>query len=426
MIETNSVKGTRDWPPELMRQRNWLWGLWRETARKYAFDEYDAPILEEESLYKRKAGEEISEQIYNFVTKDDTKVSLRPEMTPSLARLVLQKGKAMILPARWYTICQCWRFEAIQKGRKREHYQWNMDIIGCKFVTAEAELIAALVDFLKATGLTHQDITVKVNSRKILQRVLKAQGIEGDLFGKVCVVVDKLEKVEKAQVQADLEELGLASETAQKVIRILSSGTLEDVKAELEADDEYVKEIELFFDMMEAYGCKEWVTFTPSVVRGLVYYTGIVFEGFDRKGGRAIFGGGRYDELLTKFGSPQPIPCCGFGFGDCVIMDVLHDRKLLPPLPAAVQDIVIPWNESMRNEAVQVATKLRAAGRQVDIVLDARRVKNAFSYADRIGALRAIFVAPEEWKAGEVKVKDLRKTEGQEGHEVSVKVADLC
>jgi len=426
MIETGSVKGTRDWPPELMRQRNWLWGLWRETARKFAFDEYDAPILEEESLYKRKAGEEISEQIYNFVTKDDTKVSLRPEMTPSLARLVLQKGKAMILPARWYTICQCWRFESIQKGRKREHYQWNMDIIGCKFVTAEAELIAAMVDFFKATGLTSKDVVIKVNSRKILQRVLTAQGIEGDLFGKVCVIVDKLEKIEKAVVQEELELLGLPAATAAKVIKILSSGTLADVRAELEEGDEYVKEIEQFFEMMDAYGCGDWVVFTPSVVRGLVYYTGIVFEGFDRKGGRAICGGGRYDELLTKFGAPQPIPCCGFGFGDCVMMDVLNDRKLVPALPPTVQDIVIPWNESLRNEAVQVATRLRTAGRRVDVVLDARRVKNAFSYADRIGADRAIFVAPEEWKAGEVKVKDLRKAEGEEGREVSVKIADLC
>ncbi len=194
-LDTSPPKGTRDFYPEDMRQRTWLFQQWRDVAKTYGFSEYDAPVLESESLYTRKAGEEVTEQLYNFVDKGDRPVALRPEMTPSLARMVMAKKGGLNLPLKWYSIPQCWRYERMTRGRRREHFQWNMDIWGVDGVETEAELLSAMVDFFERVQLTSDDVGIKVNSRLVISEVLTELGIPEEKFAATCVLVDKLEKV---------------------------------------------------------------------------------------------------------------------------------------------------------------------------------------------------------------------------------------
>lgn len=197
-LDTNPPKGTRDFYPEDMRLRTWLFDTWRDVAKTYGFSEYDAPVLESESLYTRKAGEEVTEQLYNFVDKGDRNVALRPEMTPSLARMVMAKKGGLSLPLKWFSIPQCWRYERMTRGRRREHFQWNMDIWGVSGVEVEAELLSAMVDFFQRVGLKAEDVGIKVNSRLVIAEVLTELGIPEEKFAATCVLVDKLEKVSQA------------------------------------------------------------------------------------------------------------------------------------------------------------------------------------------------------------------------------------
>eukprot|EP00388_Colpodella_angusta_P040436 GDKK01050200.1.p1 GENE.GDKK01050200.1~~GDKK01050200.1.p1 ORF type:complete len:413 (-),score=84.41 GDKK01050200.1:220-1458(-) len=409
-----------------------MFDTFREVAKTFAFQEYDAAVLESEELYIRKAGEEITEQMYNFVTKDNHRVALRPEMTPTLARLILQKGSQLALPTKWFSIPQCWRFETITRGRRREHYQWNMDIVGAKSVSAEAELICAICTTLQKFGLTAKDVGIKINSRRVLQYVVEKAGVPADKFAPVCIIVDKLDKLAKEEVERQLGELGLNAEMVNIITQSLAAKDLESLAQIVGSEHEAVQELKKFFDLVNAYGFGDWVLFDASVVRGLAYYTGIVFECFDREGKfRAICGGGRYDNLLSTFGSRLPIPCCGFGFGDCVILELLQDKGLLPTLAQSVQDIVIPFDDSMREPALKVLRKLREGGRVADIILDNKKVKQAYTYADAIGAIRAVLVAPDEYANGEVQVKMLREGAGKEDSQGTnrgkpVKIEDIC
>jgi histidyl-tRNA synthetase len=195
-LETNPPKGTRDFYPEDMRMRTWLFEEWRSVAKTFGFNEYDAPVLESEALYTRKAGEEVTQQLYNFVDKGERKVALRPEMTPSLARMVMARGKnGLSMPLKWFSIPQCWRYERMTRGRRREHFQWNMDIWGIPGVQVEAELLSAMVTFFKKVGLTSDDVGIKVNSRLVISEVLTELGIPPEKFAATCVLVDKLDKV---------------------------------------------------------------------------------------------------------------------------------------------------------------------------------------------------------------------------------------
>jgi len=347
-------------------------------------------------------------------------------MTPSLARLILKAGRSLLMPIRWYSIPQCWRFESTTRGRNREHYQWNMDILGVDDVTAEAELLSAIVTLFKRVGVTSADVGIKINSRQVLQEVL-AKDVPPEKFAPVCVIVDKLDKLEKAEVEKQLQELGIQPEVIQKIQSTLTIKDLDQLRLVL-PDSPVVTQFDRLWELAKAYGYDDWLLFDASVVRGLAYYTGIVFECFDRAGTlRAICGGGRYNNLLSDtYGSKEKIPAVGFGFGDCVIVELLKDRNLLPDLPPVVDDIIIPYNEELRPVACQIAAQLRDKGRSVDIILlPKKRIDWSYNYGDRVGALRAIFVAPEEWARGEVRVKDLRKDRGDQGKEKNVLLSEL-
>ncbi|EFJ45646.1 hypothetical protein VOLCADRAFT_63503, partial [Volvox carteri f. nagariensis] len=417
--------GTRDFFPEDMRLRNWLFGEFAAVSAAFGFEQFDAPVLESEELFVRKAGEEITDQLYNFEDKGQRRVALRPELTPSLARLVLQRGKTLPLPAKWFAIGQCWRYERMTRGRRREHYQWNMDIVGIPGVEAEAELLAAVVMFFERVGLSSEEVGIKVSSRKVLQSVLSRYGVPPESFARVCVILDKLDKLPREKVEEELAALGVPAPTIDGMLSALSSLTsLDQLGALLGYDSEAYNDLNRLFQLAEGYGYKDWLVFDPSVVRGLAYYTGIVFEGFDRAGKlRAICGGGRYDRLLGAFGGDNT-PMAGFGFGDAVIVELLKELGKLPAPAHRVDDVVVPLDASLRPAASGIATRLRRSAARIFPTplppAPLTPVRHPFpnphhpKHAEKLGASRLVLVGASEWERGKVVVKDLAKFQQEE------------
>ncbi|XP_028081495.1 histidine--tRNA ligase, chloroplastic/mitochondrial isoform X3 [Camellia sinensis] len=413
-IDVNPPKGTRDFPPDEMRLRNWLFHNFRQVSQMFAFEEVDFPVLESEALFIRKAGEEIRDQLYCFEDRGNRRVALRPELTPSLARLVIQKGKSVSLPLKWFAVGQCWRYERMTRGRRREHYQWNMDIIGVPDVT-------------------------------VLQEVLQCYSIPDNLFGKVCIIIDKIvdlvksflllrivrgfvagdfwvvfcsfqemEKIPIDEIKKELRSVELSDEAIEELLQVLSIKSLTKLEEKLGAAGEAVADLKRLFSLAEKFGYSEWIQFDASVVRGLAYYTGTVFEGFDREGKlRAICGGGRYDRLLSTFGGDD-IPACGFGFGDAVIIELLKEKGLIPEMGEQVENIVCHLDPDLQDAAAAVATILRGKGQSVDLVLENKPLKWVFKRAARINARRLVLVGNSEWQKGMVSVKILSSGEQYE------------
>ncbi len=400
--------------------RNWLFDNFQSAARSHGFEEYDAPLLEHEELYTRKQGEEITQQLYGFEDKGGRRVSLRPEMTPSLARMVMARAGALPTPIKWFSIPQCWRYERTQRGRGREHYQWNVDVWGAEGIEADAELISVLATFFRSVGLGPEDLVIRVSSRKVLEEVLGSVGVSGEAFPAVCVIVDKMGKIPEEAMSAQLAEQGLDADAISTIRSTLGLQDLDALSLALGDDSSAVSELTSLFSLIDSYGISDWVAFDASVVRGLAYYTGPVFEAHDRAGElRAIVGGGRYDRLLSTLGG-RDMPATGFGFGDMVIMELLVSKGLVPELSSGNQDLVVSSDESLRPAAMSVAQRLRASGRTVDLVLEDKRMKWVFRHAERSGAQRLVMVMPEEWGAGNVRIKDL-----ESGEETDISFDDL-
>jgi histidyl-tRNA synthetase len=418
-IELQPVKGTRDFYPEDLRARTWLFAQWREVARQFGYEEYDVCVLEHVDLYTRKAGDEITSQLYEFKDKGDRHVALRPEMTPSLARLVLAKGAAMALPLRWFSLPQCFRYEQAQKGRKREHYQWNMDIIGLPGVAGEAELMAAQVAFLRRTGLNLEpgtpDIVWKVSNRQVIQFFLEGLGITGETFAAVCVVIDKRDKIGNEATVIELGKLGVGIEAADKIIDLLNTTGLEQAAAKVPADNPGLIALKELLALAEAAGFAHLIKIDLSVIRGLSYYTGTVWEVFDATGAmpRAIAGGGRYDKLMETFGG-QPTPMVGFGFGDVVILEILSERGLLPTFSRGIDDVVFPMGPPEFAVATRVATFLRTQGRAVTVDYSGKRFKAVIGRAEKDGAKRLLILGSNEVRDGVCVVRTLGGTERKE------------
>merc|ERR1719473_763281 len=431
LIDVQPPRGTRDFLPSDMRMQRWLFAQFARTSEMYGFDEIMAPVLESEALFTRKGGEEISQQLYNFVDKGDRAVALRPELTPSLARLVLKQGKGAVFPLKYYAIGQCWRYERMTRGRRREHYQWNMDVVGVSDVSAEAELIAALVSFLKRVGLTAGDVGIKVSTRGLLMEVLSAAGVPEASFVPVCICVDKLDKIGEEKVREELAAVGVPDDAATQILRALDVKSLEEMEALLGGDGGLaLAQLKELFRMLDVRGASDWLVFDPSVVRGLSYYTGVVFEGFDRKGElRAIFGGGRYDRLMSTYGG-EDVPCAGFGFGDAVIVELLKERDLLPSDEDIRKTLGIPdtavvcaTSEATFDAAGAVADKLRerlaktdGPVTKVDLVLEKnKKLKWVFKLCDRAVASTLYLVGEKEWENDKRVVrKDLATGEQEE------------
>ena len=405
-------RGTRDIYPEDHRFREWLFGHFREVARRFAFEEVDAPIVEHAELFMRKAGEEIVDQLYHFEIHD-RHLALRPEMTPSIARMVMARSGGLRMPLRWFTVTQNWRYERMTRGRKREHFQWNMDIYGEPSVAAEAELISAVITLVDALGLAKGDVNIRLNSRSLLEESLRAGVLakRPEAFEPLCVVIDKIEKIGPDKVIDMLVDpaggIGLEPASARDVVEMLSISNLDDAVNAAPKDSQAAAELARLWKLLEAYGIDDRVVFDASVVRGLAYYTGVVFEAFDTRGDlRSICGGGRYDRLTETLGGPS-IPAAGFGFGDVVIAELLSDQGCLPDLTRDLDDVVYAFSEEQRPAAIEVANKLRGAGRRVELVLGTPKLKRVITDADRDNAACLWLLGPDEVSRGIVKQREL-------------------
>ena len=417
-------RGMRDFYPEDVRLRNYLFRLWREVSESFGFQEYDGPVVESEELYIRKSGEEIVGQLYNFEDKGGRRLALRPEMTPTLARMIIAKGSSLPKPIKWFSIPQCFRYERMSKGRRREHYQWNLDIVGTEEPTAEAEVIAAAIEFLNRVGLTHRDVAVLLSNRRLLSALLKSKGLPADRFPDVCLVIDKKGKVSDADLRAMLVDVGLSDAMIANLFDILRIESLDDAERVLKAGGAALSPLEetrRVFECLSHFGFERFCRFDISIVRGLLYYTGPVFEFFDTdRKFRAICGGGRYDNLLESYGG-ENVSAVGLGFGDVVITEVLADKGLLPDLSRGMDYAVIPFSEEQRKIATEISQSLRAQGKTVAIALETKKLRKALADADRSGARKVVIVAPEELAAGKVVVRDMRS-----GEERAIPIPELA
>jgi histidyl-tRNA synthetase len=384
-----ALPGFRDFYPQELAERAYIMRTWREVARRYAFVEYDGPPLEPLELYTRKSGDEIVGQLYGFTDKGGREVALRPEMTPTVARMVAARANALRKPVRWFSMPQLFRYERQQKGRLREHYQLNVDLFGTADVAADAELVACAVDMMRAFGLAHTDVVVRVSDRRMLQAYLESLGVPADSVGKVYAVIDKLERTPAAVSAERLAALGVPAESVDRIVTI-AGVTFEELQARIGASGaaQQVEEFARFLRYVPALlgGDARWLELDLSIVRGLAYYTGIVFELFDRTGEfRAICGGGRYDSLLKSLGG-EDMPALGFGMGDVVLGELLRARGLMTP-PDAGTDVWLGADEGLPMEQVMAeAARRRAAGESVEYALRAQSVGKQKKAAQASGA----------------------------------------
>jgi len=404
-------RGMRDFYPEDMRWRNRVFDAWREASVNYGFQPYDACVVESLDLLQRKSGEEVSEQIYHFEDKSGRKLALRPEMTPTLARMIAARQGQLGFPVKWFTVAQCFRYERMTRGRKREHYQWNMDIIGEESVSAEIEILAAAAAALHAMGMPADAYRIRVNNRALLAELLAASGIAPKHHAAVFLALDKRGKISDDEITALLCAEGLDSAAIGKTFELLGVETLDQAAALAGPASPALAALRELFALADIYGIADRLVFDIAVIRGLAYYTGIVFEAFDtQRRFRAIFGGGRYDSLLTTIGG-APTPAVGLGFGDVVVVEVL--KELLGEAAAAdKRGVVIGYMfPEQREAATRLARSLREQGERVDLMLARLKPKQFFARASASDAADAIFIGPDDVAACSAKRKDLATRE---------------
>ncbi len=399
------VKGTRDFYPEQMAIRTWLYDTLRQVAESFGYQEWEAPILETLDLYAAKSGEElVKEQSYVFTDRGGDQITLRPELTPSLARLVAQRQGQLTFPLRWWSFGPFWRYERPQKGRTREFFQWNVDMLGADSPEADAENVAVLATFFERVGLTPEQVIILVNDRRLMDAQLDKFGVQKGMRPAVSSWIDRREKLAPDEWEAYGRELGLTDAQIANLKAMLGDKEL------WKQSPEQVR----FYRAIEALGFSHFVQFDPSIVRGLLYYTGTVFEAWEVGGEirRSILGGGRYDNLLADVGG-DPLPAVGFAMGDVVITLILEKYGLLPKdlqvNPAPV--LVTVFDEERHLASLRLAADLRRKGLNVICYPEAVKLPKQFKYADRIGARVVVVLGPDEAEKGQAAVKDLSSGE---------------
>ena len=393
------LPGFRDFYPEQFAERAHIFDTWRRIVRRYSFVEYDGPPLEPLDLYTQKSGDEIVTQLYNFVDKGERAVAMRPEMTPTFARMVGARAQALRKPVRWFSIPQLFRYERTQKGRLREHYQLNVDLVGETDVMADAELLSIAIEIMRAFGLTSDDVRARVSDRRLLNGLLEHLAIPASAWHAVYAVLDKLDRQPR---DVSFERLAAAAIAPDVAECILGFGALDfsAVQAQYGSAPAVAEPIARFATYLahaDALGVASWVKFDLTIVRGLAYYTGIVFELFDAKGDfRAICGGGRYDALLASLGGTE-LPALGFGMGDVVLGELLRDRGLMPRLTSPVEYWVSqsPLDADFPSTLLGTATALRQSGRVVEFSLRAQKLDKQFESGRKAGAAAFVIVDPE-------------------------------
>jgi histidyl-tRNA synthetase len=400
-----SVKGTRDFYPEEMAFRSWLYGKVQEISRRFGYQEYEAPLLERLELYAAKSGEElVYEQSFVLTDRGGDELALRPELTPSLARMVAQRQAQLVLPVRWFSYGPFWRYERPQRGRTREFFQWNIDLLGAETPTADGEIVAIGAEFLRSVGLSSEEVAIFLNSRRLMERKLSEIGIGEGLREDVFRLIDRRDKLSAKKWTAWALELGLADDQLENLKTLLDD-------PELWQESE---ELRLVFATAEAMGLADYLVYDASIVRGLDYYTGPVFEAYDRaRTSRAIFGGGRYDNLVADVGG-DPITGVGFAMGDVIIELLLGDADRRPELPSSPSQVLVTlFNGELYGQTLGLAARLRRAGINTEQILEPIRLGKQFRYADRKGIPFVVILGPDEVKAGQVVVKNLRTGEQQ-------------
>jgi len=422
VMTTSSLPGFRDFYPADLALRAHIFRTWRTVASRYGFVEYDGPPLESLDLYTRKSGEEIVGQLYGFTDQGGREVALRPEMTPTFARMVAARAGGLPKPIKWFSVPQLFRYERPQKGRLREHFQLNLDIVGETSVASDVEVVAAAIDMLREFGLGASDFVARYSDRTLISAVLQEMGIPEALLPAAFAALDKADRESEQWVLDRLVEAGIEEEAAKRVLDLagMDLADLSEQFGDVAPVTESLSRLRQFREQAEAAGLAEFVELDLRLVRGLAYYTGLVFEIWDRKGKfRAICGGGRYDDLLEAVGGPA-LPALGFGMGDVVLGELLRDRDLVPDDERVLDDFVIHVSEDELPAALRIVHSLRARGRRVGFDYRSRSVGRQFKVANQAGAERVIVVGPEEVERGECVVRSMGT-----GEEVRMGLGDL-
>ncbi len=399
------VKGTRDFFPEDMALRRWLYGVISQVSTAFGYQEYEGPYLERLELYAAKSGEElVKEQAFVFPDRSGEMIALRPELTPTLARMVAARAKSTPMPIRWWSFGPFWRYERPQRGRSREFLQWNLDLLGVDSPEADAELLAVVAFFFQAVGLKPDQVQILLNDRRLAEEKLTALGIPSESHTRVYQLIDRLEKRSPQAWRAEALSLGLSKTQLEGLETMLA-----DRQAWQESDS-----LRRVLAACQAMGIAEYVTYDPTVIRGLDYYTGTVFEArVVGRRERAILGGGRYDNLVAEVGG-DPIPGVGFAMGDVVLLLVLQSFDLLPQLPLRPAPVLLTtFSSDTLLETLRLAAELRRQGIALEWYPKLDRLPKQFRYANRQGFSVALVLGPDELAAGQVTVKDLRSGEQQ-------------
>lgn len=395
-----TVKGTREFYPEQMALRNYLYENVRRASQSFGYQEYDGPFLETIDLYAAKSGEElVKKQSFVFQDRGGDFVTLRPELTPSLARMIAAKQGELTYPLRWWSFGPFWRYEQPQRGRTREFFQWNIDILGVSLPEADAELIAVAATFLRSVGLSPERAVIYVNNRRLMESEFDALGIAPEKRLEVSNLIDRRSKMQEQKWDEYALEVGLTE---------VQRDGLKDVLADIELWKKS-EELTRLFAALEVLGVKDYIKFDPNIMRGLLYYTGTVFEAFDTSGSlnRAILGGGRYDNLLEDVGG-SPLAGMGFAMGDVVIGIILQENGLLPEFaqtPASV--LVTVFDQSLLLKSYKLAAELREEGLNVMVYPEVTKLQKQFKFADKMKMKAALVLGPEEDAQQQVVVKNL-------------------
>ena len=413
-MKIQAVRGTRDFYPEDMAFRRWLVERWREASRRAGFVEVDGPELEPLELYTEKSGPEIAEQLYWLQDKGGRKLALRPEFTPTLARMIASRQAALPEPIRWFNISRCFRYERAQKGRLREFFQWNVDLVGVPDEVADAECLSVAVEAMKGVGLGPEDVVVRLNDRRLLGALVQHLGIAEPRVPQVFALLDKRDKVPALALAAMLAEAGLDTRQREGLERVLSWRHLSDIDARERATPEVaaaVESLNRLFELLKDYGVAEWCRFDIGIVRGLAYYTGPVWEVHDRQGEfRAIFGGGRYDRLLGDVGG-KPMPACGFGCGDVILGLLLEARGLRPEPDRAADYYVVQADAVAWAEVLQVVRHLRGRGHPTQFDLKGGALKRQMKKAADAAARFVVILSDGFAADRRVTIRDMQSGE---------------
>lgn len=401
-----AVKGTRDFYPEQMAFRNWLYGKIKEISEKYGYQEYDGPEIEYLDLYADKTSQEIlKEQTFTLKDRDDQTLVLRPELTPTFARMVAQKSQQLPKPIRWFSFGRCWRYEQPQKGRSREFFQWEINILGPESPEADAEMLAIAAEYFQTLGLTPQEIVIKVSDREYIQNELKNLDLTTDQIQQSLRIMDKKEKISMEDFREILKKEGLNQNQITGIERVLENKDY--------SKSEWLNKV---FNSLKLYPCVlDYIEFDPKIIRGFDYYTRTVFEAWDKQGKlkRSLFGGGRFDNLTAQVGGER-IPGVGMAPGDIPIQVILEEYGKMPKINANTARVLVTiFSPDLESKSMEISSRLRSNNINTELWLDSEsKLDKQLKYADLKGIPYVIIVGPDEAKNDKVTLKNLNPPAG--------------